>query len=234
FFFLLHISSFRIMDNFIVAAREWKSLVSDVGEAFVARHLGLSMQLAMVLCCQNDAEAESVASGVPSAEQRDFVTLSAILRRLLEAASREHMSFLLPTVGDNETTQPSSLKMEQTVLQSLPEAFAPRFRQLLATYWNRLNDMAASATFSLPRVQQLHWKVAKDSGQRILLRLQTSDGRSRTIYVPIKQFHQLRHSVASVLQEMNQVEAHPMMRLAYMEQNRRTETARSGPSSSVP
>ncbi|KAG2769125.1 hypothetical protein Pcac1_g19555 [Phytophthora cactorum] len=134
--------------------------------------------------------------------------------------------------------QSSLRKAEQTIVQSLPEAFRPRFRQMLAKYWDTLNETAESATFSLPRVDQLHWKVAKDSGQRILLRLQTSDGRTRTIHVPIKQFHQLRHSAASVLQEMNQVEAHPMMRLAYLEQSRRTEavvmTTGSGTTSSVP
>jgi hypothetical protein len=57
------------------------------------------------------------------------------------------------------------------------------------------------------------------------LRLQTTDGRSRTLLVPMRQFHELRHSVASVLQEMNQVETHPMMRLAYMEQSSREKSA---------
>ncbi|KAF1784442.1 hypothetical protein JG687_00015219 [Phytophthora cactorum] len=225
-------------DTFIVAAREWCALLRDVGEAFVVRYLDLAMQLAVALHCQNDADAERAVNGVSSADQRDLLALSAILRLLLEAATREHMTFLLPAAQRNEMAQSSLRKAEQTIVQSLPEAFRPRFRQMLAKYWDTLNETAESATFSLPRVDQLHWKVAKDSGQRILLRLQTSDGRTRTIHVPIKQFHQLRHSAASVLQEMNQVEAHPMMRLAYLEQSRRTEavvmTTGSGTTSSVP
>ncbi|KAF1783434.1 hypothetical protein GQ600_26778 [Phytophthora cactorum] len=149
------------------------------------------MQLAVALHCQNDADAERAVNGVSSADQRDF------------AAQRDGTIIMR--------------KAEQTIVQSLPEAFRPRFRQMLAKYWDTLNETAESATFSLPR---------------------TSDGRTRTIHVPIKQFHQLRHSAASVLQEMNQVEAHPMMRLAYLEQSRRTEavvmTTGSGTTSSVP
>ncbi|EEY60028.1 uncharacterized protein PITG_21075 [Phytophthora infestans T30-4] len=208
--------------TFIAAARDWHALLRDVGEAFVARYLELSMQLAVALYCQNDVAAEKVVRGVSNVEQRDFVALSEILRGLLQTATRQHMRFLLPG---------------QTIIQSLPEAFESRFRQLLATYWNTLNEVAENATFTLPRLQQLHWKVANVAGQCILLRLQTSDGKTRTIHVPIKQFHQLRHSAASVLHEMSQVEVHPMLRLAHMEQSSRTESAtttRSGPTSNVP
>ncbi|KAF4045497.1 hypothetical protein GN244_ATG02112 [Phytophthora infestans] len=223
--------------TFIAAARDWHALLRDVDEAFVARYLELSMQLAVALYCQNDVAAEKVVRGVSNVEQRDFVALSEILRGLLQTATRQHMRFLLPGVENNEMAQSPSLKMEQTIIQSLPEAFESRFRQLLATYWNTLNEVAENATFTLPRLQQLHWKVANVAGQCILLRLQTSDGKTRTIHVPIKQFHQLRHSAASVLHEMSQVEVHPMLRLAHMEQSSRTESAtttRSGPTSNVP
>ncbi|KAG7392392.1 hypothetical protein PHYPSEUDO_000800 [Phytophthora pseudosyringae] len=222
------------METFVAAAREWHALLRDVGEAFVALNLDAAMQLAVALLCQDDAEAARAAGGVSSAEQRDVAALSLILRPLLETATREHMTFLLPAAAKkepHEVTQSFSLKtglaQQQAIVQSLPEAFAPQFRQLLETHWNALNEAAERATLSLPRVQQLHYNVAKDGdgGRRVLVRLQTSDGQTRRIHVPVKQFHQLRHSAASVLQEMNQVEAHPMMRLAYMEQSRRTEAA---------
>jgi hypothetical protein len=52
----------------------------------------------------------------------------------------------------------------------------------------------------------------------VLLRLVTSDHRQRIFKVSMAQFHQLRYSTAKVLQEMHQVEAHPIMRLTNLEQ----------------
>lgn len=68
----------------------------------------------------------------------------------------------------------------------------------------------------------------------VLLRLQTSDGRTRRVQVPLREFHRLRHSAAKVLQEMNHVEAHPIMRLAYMEQLGVTDAQPAGSSAHVP
>ncbi|KAG6617385.1 Carboxypeptidase Y A [Phytophthora cinnamomi] len=219
------------MDTFSAAAREWQALLREAGEAFVARHLEAAMQLAVALHSQQDAEAERAAAAVSSAERRDFLALATLLRRLLEAAVREHLTFLLPA-ADKRTELKTELKTrQQAIVQSLPDAFQLRFRQLLERHWAALTQAAESTSFSLPRVQQLHWKVAPaavaaaapgdDAGRRILVRLQTSDGKTRTMLVPLRQFHQLRHSAATVLQEMNQAEAHPMMRLAYMEQSSR-------------
>ncbi|OWZ23402.1 hypothetical protein PHMEG_0001737 [Phytophthora megakarya] len=205
--------------SFSDAAREWRALLQDVNESFVAQHLDSAMQLAVALYCKNDANAEHAASDVSSADQRDFVALSKILHRLIEAAVRGHMTFLLPSEA-GAMPQSTSLKTEQekqqNIVQSLPDAFATRFRLLLETHWSELTQF--SSTLALPRLQQSHWSV--NAERRILLRLQTSNGETRTIHVPLRQFHQLRHSVASVLQEMNEVESHPMMRLAYMEQSR--------------
>lgn len=75
----------------------------------------------------------------------------------------------------------------------------------------------------------------------VLLRMKTTDGRVHRMQVPLRQFHQLRYSAAKartlviilllhhaahpfvvcpqVLQEMNQAESHPIMRLAYNERS---------------
>jgi hypothetical protein len=200
----------RSMDAFASAAREWHSLLRDVGDAFVAKHLDAAVQLAVGLICQREPEAAAV--DVP-ADRRDFLTLSSILQRLLETAAREHMTSLLPSATE-----------DSAALQSIPEAFRLRFQQLLEMHWTALTE---TKSFSLPRVEQFDWRVAEAAvgAKRVELRLQTTDGRSRTLLVPMRQFHELRHSVASVLQEMNQVETHPMMRLAYMEQSSREKSA---------
>ncbi|EGZ18160.1 hypothetical protein PHYSODRAFT_559175 [Phytophthora sojae] len=213
------------MEAFSEAVREWQALLREAGEVFVAKHLDAAMQLAVALQCEQDAEAERAAAAVSGAELRDFLALAMLLRRLLEAAVRGHMTFLLPA-AEKRTELKTELARQQALVESLPDAFQLRCRQLLERHWATLTQAAETTNFSLPRVQQLHWKVATgdDAGRRILVRLQTSDGKTRTIHVPLRQFHQLRHSAATVLQEMNQVEAHPMMRLAYMEQSRRADT----------
>ncbi|KAE8881450.1 hypothetical protein PF005_g19125 [Phytophthora fragariae] len=214
------------MDTFSEAACEWHALLREAGDAFVARHLDAAMQLTVALQCQQDVEAERAVAAVSSAERRDFLALALVLRRLLEAAVRGHMTFLLPA-AEKKTELKTELARQQALVQSLPDAFRLRFRQLLERHWGDLTQAAESTNLSLPRVEQLHWKVAAAAegdaaGRRVLVRLQTSDGKTRTIHVPLRQFHELRHSAATVLQEMNQVEAHPMMRLAYMEQSSRS------------
>ncbi|KAL3657708.1 hypothetical protein V7S43_017283 [Phytophthora oleae] len=224
------------MDAFVLAAREWHALLRDVDAASIARYLDSAMLMAMALHCQNDADAVRAVGGLSSSsEQQLFITLSTILRRLIEAATREHMTFLLPSAKNIEIAASASLQTEltkrQKVLQSLPEAFASRFRQLLEMHWYKLIKTGERTTSSLPRVQQLEHHVAMDKGaeKQIILRLQTSDGQTRRIHVPLKQFHQLRHSAVTVLQEMNQVEAHPMMRLAYMQKSRLGTPTASAP-----
>uniref|UniRef100_M4C6L7 COMM domain-containing protein n=1 Tax=Hyaloperonospora arabidopsidis (strain Emoy2) TaxID=559515 RepID=M4C6L7_HYAAE len=138
------------------------------------------------------------------------------------------MTFLLPEVTKiPEVTSAAShqpeLTRQQALIQSLPEAFQLQFRQLLQVHWRVLTQSTPdSTTFSLPRVKHLHYKCVEqtagtDTDKIVLLRLQTTDGATRTMRVPMRQFHQLRHSAATVLQEMNELESHPMMRLVGME-----------------
>ncbi|CEG35490.1 uncharacterized protein PHALS_11369 [Plasmopara halstedii] len=208
------------METFVAAAREWNVLLGEVGEDFVSRHLDNAMQLAIALHYQKDQEAEHATCDVSSAELQDFVALSMILQRLLEAATRDHMTFLLPDMISSTTKQASLLKEELSIMQSLPDAFRQRFRQLLAMHWDTLVE--STTLFPLPGIQDINWSVAKDNnnGQRIHLRVQTSDGRTRKIHVPIQQFHELRYSVASILHEMNMIEAHPIMQLNHMKFSR--------------
>ena len=42
-----------------------------------------------------------------------------------------------------------------------------------------------------------------------------SDGKIKTFELPIEQFHRLRFGVAKMLREMQQLERHPIMRLAF-------------------
>lgn len=48
-----------------------------------------------------------------------------------------------------------------------------------------------------------------------LAQLTLSDGTIKTFEVSLEEFHKLRYNVARVLKEMRDVEAHPIMRLAF-------------------
>ncbi|OQR98941.1 hypothetical protein THRCLA_06624 [Thraustotheca clavata] len=77
-------------------------------------------------------------------------------------------------------------------------------------------------TPGLPHLHRLDWRVditiATNSiapiwKPSVLLRFQLSDGAIHTVELPLKAFHQLRYNTAKILQEMNQLERHPIMRL---------------------
>jgi len=46
-----------------------------------------------------------------------------------------------------------------------------------------------------------------------MMRLELSDGTSRTFEMPVDQFHKLRYGVARVLRTMHEIERNPIMRL---------------------
>lgn len=61
--------------------------------------------------------------------------------------------------------------------------------------WDALDAAARETKLSLPRLEDLQWCVAPPG---VVLRLRTSGGESRTVRVPMRQFHQLRYSAAKV------------------------------------
>ncbi|RLN75064.1 hypothetical protein BBJ28_00012610 [Nothophytophthora sp. Chile5] len=227
------------MTEFESAVREWHALLRDGDEAVALRHFDTAMRLAVALHCQQDVEAAAATAslnGSSKADEQLFTALALVLRRVLEVVVRDHMTFLLPSnetqtasgTGTGSASHKVTLAQHQALTTSLPSAFRERFRLLLQEHWEVLTQAATTTKFSLPRLQAFDWTVAVAASsssaaspplRRILVRLQTSDGKTQTLQVPMRQFHQLRHSVATVLQEMNQVESHPMMRLAYMEQS---------------
>ena len=45
--------------------------------------------------------------------------------------------------------------------------------------------------------------------------MKLSDGRVKTFEVSVEQFHKLRYNVAKVLRDMQELERHPIMRIAF-------------------
>ena len=74
-----------------------------------------------------------------------------------------------------------------------------------------------------PRLGGLQWRVDVAISSSSLLRvfrpsimvqMALSDGRIKTFDVSVEQFHQLRYNVAKVLRDMQELERHPIMRIA--------------------
>ncbi|GMI35319.1 hypothetical protein TrCOL_g3788 [Triparma columacea] len=75
-----------------------------------------------------------------------------------------------------------------------------------------------------PSLTSFRWRVdvaiSTESLQKvfkptILCEVNTDDGKSRTFEMPVDQFHHLRYEVAKVLRNMEEIERHPIMRLAF-------------------
>lgn len=87
-----------------------------------------------------------------------------------------------------------------------------------------LEDRSLTNRTRFPRLDSLHWRVDVAISSSSLLRvfrpsivmqMALSDGRLRTFDVAIEQFHQLRYNVAKVLRNMQELERHPIMRIAF-------------------
>ncbi|KAH9129154.1 hypothetical protein AeMF1_000754 [Aphanomyces euteiches] len=75
---------------------------------------------------------------------------------------------------------------------------------------------------AIPHLNRLDWRVDLIVASNLLktirqpsivLRLQLTDGHIHTIELSVDKFHELRYNTAKMLQEMNQLERHPIMRL---------------------
>jgi len=88
---------------------------------------------------------------------------------------------------------------------------------------HELESRSLSIRTRFPRLDALKWRVDVTISSSSLLRvfrpnvmmqMTLSDGRIKTFDVPFEQFHQLRYNVAKVLREMQELERHPIMRIA--------------------
>ena len=87
-----------------------------------------------------------------------------------------------------------------------------------------LEDAALENRVRYPRCDGLRWRVdvTISTGQlsrvmrpSILMQMCLSDGRIHTFEVGVEAFHQLRYAVAKALRSMQELERHPIMRLAF-------------------
>ena len=105
----------------------------------------------------------------------------------------------------------------------LPEKCVRDFAKALRNSRATLEACVFQQRVTYPRLDSLRWRVdvaiSSSSLSRvlkpsILMQMHCSDGNIKTFEMPIEQFHQLRHSVATVLRDMKKLERHPIMRIA--------------------
>ena len=101
-------------------------------------------------------------------------------------------------------------------------AFAKPFIAALSKWRESMEDAANGDRIRHPHLDGLKWRcdvtISSDRLKRVLrpcvaMQMTLSDGAIKSFEVPIEQFHALRYNVAKVLQHMQELEAHPMMRI---------------------
>jgi hypothetical protein len=107
---------------------------------------------------------------------------------------------------------------------NVPEEKVKAVVDSLRALRSALETAAVEHRVSAPKLSSFKWRVdvvistdalSKVFRPTILAETTTSDGKTRTFEVPIEQFHELRYNVAKVLRNMEEVERHPIMRLAF-------------------
>jgi len=96
----------------------------------------------------------------------------------------------------------------------------------IRTHRFEMQDNADDNKVRAPRMSSFRWRVdvaiSNETLQKvfkptILAEVVLSDGQVKTFELPVAQFHELRYNVAKVLRNMEEVERHPIMRLAFQE-----------------
>jgi len=104
-----------------------------------------------------------------------------------------------------------------------PEGYVRDVVGALEAHGAALRTAALASRVGYPRCEGVKWRVDViiSTGQlsrvmrpTIILQLFRSNGSVKTFEVSIEQFHQLRYGVAKALQNMQELEKHPMMRIA--------------------
>eukprot|EP00615_Pteridomonas_danica_P006975 CAMPEP_0114337144 /NCGR_PEP_ID=MMETSP0101-20121206/6171_1 /TAXON_ID=38822 ORGANISM="Pteridomonas danica, Strain PT" /NCGR_SAMPLE_ID=MMETSP0101 /ASSEMBLY_ACC=CAM_ASM_000211 /LENGTH=222 /DNA_ID=CAMNT_0001469289 /DNA_START=6 /DNA_END=674 /DNA_ORIENTATION=+ len=106
---------------------------------------------------------------------------------------------------------------------NVPEQVVVSLVNMLKKERMELESRSLTNRTRFPRLEDLQWRadvaISSSSLLRvfrpcILMQISLSDGRIKTFDVPVDQFHQLRYNVAKVLRDMQELERHPIMRIA--------------------
>mmetsp|Transcript_25348 Transcript_25348/g.47624 ORF Transcript_25348/g.47624 Transcript_25348/m.47624 type:complete len:258 (-) Transcript_25348:8-781(-) len=107
---------------------------------------------------------------------------------------------------------------------NMPEAQIDDIVKALRNVRIDLQDNCIKNRVRAPSLTSFRWRVdvaiSTETLQKvfkptILCETTTSNGETKTFEMPIEQFHHLRYNVAKVLRNMEEVERHPIMRLAF-------------------
>jgi len=107
---------------------------------------------------------------------------------------------------------------------NVPDEFVVSLVAALKENRKTLEALSIDHRTRFPRLDGLEWRVDVTISSSSLLRvfrpsitmqMALSDGRIKTFEVSVDQFHQLRYNVAKVLRDMQELERHPIMRIAF-------------------
>ena len=117
----------------------------------------------------------------------------------------------------------------------VPETVADDLGNAINKCRSALEMNAVTKSIGFPKISSFRWRVdvVISSGSlsrvmrpNIVMQLALSDGRIILFDVSIQQFNQLRYGVAKMLQNMSNLERHPMMRMENEEESKRVRESK--------
>lgn len=107
-------------------------------------------------------------------------------------------------------------------LMNVPQSIISVMVGAVGKVRSELESAALSRRLRCPQISKFRWRIdvtlstgllSKVMRPSILVQMALSSGTIKTFEISIEQFNQLRYSVAKVLQEMQRVERHPILRI---------------------
>ncbi|CCI46666.1 unnamed protein product [Albugo candida] len=141
-----------------------------------------------------------------------------ILQNVIQIATREHLRLDSTLPQDAPGLLPHQKKFKQ-----LPPSLQQLLLDSMTRNKSRISRIAIQERLVLPTLHALNWRVVKASGTNppmVIMRVQTSEKHSKYLRFQLREFHQLRYQVAKALEDLNQIEARPIMRLAHAQASR--------------
>mmetsp|Transcript_5215 Transcript_5215/g.10403 ORF Transcript_5215/g.10403 Transcript_5215/m.10403 type:complete len:256 (-) Transcript_5215:20-787(-) len=210
------------------------------GDTYFSPSIPRSVKSAVLLLQDTDRLTEPLVKSALSTVMSALSTCLSPLDSTLTIPALESLSKTLSLSFSDTSTLVTGLTLMlstairnrtkiSVVQKSLTDMLVPPSTIALITTNIRQSRLDLQSSFisnkvRAPSLTSFRWRVdvsiSTETLQKvfkptILCEINTDDGKSRTFEMPVEQFHHLRYSVAKVLRNMEEIERHPIMRLAF-------------------
>mmetsp|Transcript_68113 Transcript_68113/g.188761 ORF Transcript_68113/g.188761 Transcript_68113/m.188761 type:complete len:243 (-) Transcript_68113:2592-3320(-) len=218
----------------VMAVESFKSVPHGIdGDTFFSPEIPESIKSAVQLLHKVEAAAfdKLVHAVVESFQSGDFPSDEAFERVQADVGGDEGPNYnviftaihsIIRTAVRNRTK--ASVVAADLKAINVPPPFVDIIIKVMKQERFQLETQSVVTRTRFPRLDNLQWRVDVAISSSSLLRvfrpsilfqMSLSDGSIKTFEVSVEQFHQLRYNTAKVLRDMQELERHPIMRIAF-------------------